>query len=205
MHSVERLLEQVPFQGSGQFAMDRFVLAMNGLTTWGILKQSLREVDVRARAISEEEARLSRERGLFRTLLRKILGKPSNLSERRVLRLRAERDHFARRALETAGDLGISPEDEIEQRTLDALDAQEYAVRFARLALIEKAANGSISSGTLESILALPQAQAQGIVGMVYSITPGAAMTAAIDPGLPQRLDEAVDNQTRRSGMVREA
>lgn len=146
--TISSLLTRFCPSGPSQYQLDRMILGMQGLTAWGAFRQSLREIQGRQNALADINHRLTRR--LFRRLRK---SDREHLESERS-RITKELLHLTRRCWEMHGQLTA------QHGTLDTLvtarlEADYWAARALRTALLEKACMGTITPSTLESIMAL--------------------------------------------------
>lgn len=171
---IDHMMSLVRFQGMTDFQCDRFVLGQNGLTPWGILKQSLREVDGRRASLHQYDRTPRRKRGPYWA--------------RDRARVETELLHFEKRACEYWGILmqQIGGEDKLTPELTWQLDLEFFELRFARMALLEKASAGLVTSGTLDAILSLPRESGRRLMKLIASVdSPPAAIEAAFSEHFP--------------------
>ena len=92
--SIEKWLEEVPFDGPTPWAMDSFVIGREGLTDWGAFRQALREVSLRRGQPSSP--RRDRELAHFERRAREFGERLGELTPERIDEL--DRDHYHKRA-----------------------------------------------------------------------------------------------------------
>lgn len=193
LYLLGRLLTKYhqPFQSD--FQNDHFVLAQEGITLWGAFKQGLREIATRIEALRTEYLTLNESRvevssrNAAASKVGEITGREDakRRSEKAQLHFKAARAtlrkvsvemtlidrerEFANLLNRTIAIFSALEEEhgDLTQEKIAVLEREFWSLRMLRRALAEKACTGTISPGTLESIMALPHEEMTEIMGEI--------------------------------------
>lgn len=123
------------------FQLEHFVIGQNGLTTWGKLKQTMREIAARVNAaVSDATVDIDQQGAYFNAR------QDARNAEIAWLRNRAE-DFHAQLVHENGPLCDV---------VIERLETEFYVTKLVLQALMEKATSGVVSAGVLEAIVVLP-------------------------------------------------
>jgi len=143
---IERFYDE---DAQSQYQIDCFVLAQNGITTWGQFKQCLREISVRLGLIESEEHRLASIWKRWRLGALEV-----RRTRSRIFRSQVELARLLQRSKAFLSLLG--GEASLDAERISQLDRDYFIAKIKFFALTELASCRALSSGTIQTIYSMP-------------------------------------------------
>ena len=186
--------------GHSEFQLDYFVVAANGVTTWGAYQQCLRELQTRESALESGEFELRRlllriarahekidaATGIARmkALLEADVASSSHAALTKLQHGRTiERDHLLKRATALRAELGpLTPE------RIQTLDADHWYAVVRRRCAFELLANGRVEPQTLGLLAALRPDLRERVAFAIAPSYRGALFEEALQASVPAAL-----------------